>query len=82
MAWNHCRRAATAAQAASNMLPGSCLPGRELLKERRDLLPMRVLQKGPMSVRQRRAEVAELLGLVGLLRQTRRDLGDLITMGD
>ena len=42
----------------------------------------RVLQKGPMSVRERRAEVAELLGLVGLLRQTRRDLGDLITMGD
>ena len=42
----------------------------------------RVLQKWPMSVRQRRAEVAELLGLVGLLRQTRRDLGDLITMGD
>jgi hypothetical protein len=35
-----------------------------------------------MSVRQRRAEVAELLGLVGLLRQTRRDLGELITMGD
>ena len=42
----------------------------------------RVLQKGPMSVRQRRAEVAELLRLVGLLRQTRRDLGELITMGD
>jgi hypothetical protein len=35
-----------------------------------------------MSVRQRRAEVAELLGLAGLLRQTRRDLGELITMGD
>ena len=41
----------------------------------------RVLQKGPMSVRQRRAEVSELLGLVGLMRQTRRDLVELITMG-
>ena len=42
----------------------------------------RVLQKGPVSVRQRRAEVAEFLGLIGLLRRTRRDLGELITMGD
>jgi hypothetical protein len=42
----------------------------------------RVLQKGPMSVRQRRAEIAEFLGLAGLLRRTRRDLGDLITTGN